>query len=404
MSPLTDSAGPAVRAVWDQVVAQLDNTTAEVKIPAEIVYALNKDEQLLIKREVSGIFGHPVDFYLDIRCKKRVYLANLASINTHWQCEANVVPGYLLPILTPRTIHYPQLITAPSYDTAQNPNSPLHAPQSPSVSAPPNKRKGLKRTRMSEIPDKGSKSGSESTTGRQKRNKLDLNSPDASTLIQQNGICASEHPETWNEDISKIHDMKPQAEIATPQDQRGVTNIQLTTRMPQDTNDRCFESHETNSPCTPFFASEFFEQHGAYNTTEGLVQNESPKPQCIKTYQPNLLSIGCPTRSSIHDTLENTRENQEVPPQYDTAVQAFASSPQNSEGLLVQGLNGNNKLDESFQLPKAPGFSTQTPTPLLEEEAPPAQHEPEVGGELFSDPYGGQMEEDIWEFIDFGSK
>ncbi|KAI0535065.1 hypothetical protein GGR58DRAFT_504704 [Xylaria digitata] len=233
MPPLTDSLGPAGSAVWDQVVAQLDGTTSVIKIPAAIFYALEKIDELLITRMVSNIVDHPVDFYLDLRCTKRVYLANLASIDIHWPCEANIVPGYPLPVLTPRTIPHPQLMTAPSNNTKQNPNPPLYAPQPLSLSAQPNQREGLKRARISEVSDEGSESGSEYTMGQKKRNKLDPNSPNASTLVRQNGTCASEDLETWDEDTSKTRDIKSQAmqpenrELATPQP-RPTISIQLT--------------------------------------------------------------------------------------------------------------------------------------------------------------------------------
>ncbi|TGJ86628.1 hypothetical protein E0Z10_g2187 [Xylaria hypoxylon] len=297
----------AVNVILGQVAAQLDGTTAVVKIPTSVFKELNEDGKASIKRTLSSILGHPVDFYLDVRSNKRVYLANIANINLLWPCEAWKISGLNLKLLLPMAITGPKIMNTPSRDIQQsNLSLPPQAPGLPSLqAAQSNVAKGSKRARESENPAASSKSGADSSTGRKKRKNLDPKPLNAFTPSAQRDcvIPSKEFPGTNNQDISQAHGMRLQAvrpektgtwevQAAAPLVRKNISasntepvgeqqslqdlSQRAVETIHQKIHNQCSQAYQTSPPSPLYFTSDLFAINRPIQKPPHLPEEEVP--------------------------------------------------------------------------------------------------------------------------------
>ncbi|KAI1427807.1 high mobility group box-domain-containing protein [Xylaria sp. FL1777] len=422
----------AVSVILDQVAAQLDGTTAVVKIPTATFSGLDKNGEEIIKREVSLALGHPVEFYFDQQNDKRVYLANIASINLHRPCVARIIPGLRLPMLFQVAVHCPEVINHPSGGIQHFQSMP--STQAPQPSLPPapllEAKTSLKRARASETTKEAAESGSESGTARKKSKISDLKSPNSFFLFRQHecAILAKENPGMWNGDISKAlgekwNAMKPEekepwklkaAELRA-QRRNSIANLDQAKGKEQTSNkeppQRGSEHHGMHQHVdrqypqvyqTSLASLEHSVQLPVYNTPQSMHSQAhgrgslSLSSVSSGSTSSSYFSSEYSAQSQAYNSLDISGENSHDKPQH---IQA----PEVPTAQNLQQVPIDNTIENPGQSWYPPNLDVTDPSlpssaQVPENELPAIQEQPVNENDIF---YGAFEEDGIWDLVNF---
>ncbi|KAI3321027.1 hypothetical protein HD806DRAFT_546864 [Xylariaceae sp. AK1471] len=107
--------------VLSQVFAQLDGITRVVRLPANVFNGLDEYGRASTREQMSMLLGYPVDFYLDSRDIRRIWLGNIIDIQSHWPCIPRHILGARFPMLFPVFSYGPGVMNAAN-------SNPQHTP------------------------------------------------------------------------------------------------------------------------------------------------------------------------------------------------------------------------------------------------------------------------------------
>ncbi|KAI8944074.1 hypothetical protein F4801DRAFT_600753 [Xylaria longipes] len=135
MSSANNPSNCVLATALENISAQLDGTTGIAKIPTSLFCLLDTEGQTIAASHASLILGYAAQFYLDSTDPARVYLANLADINVWRPCEARIIQGYSLPVMSQPVGHpnHPHRVNTQQPNTTQPPAAPRPPPSTPRV-------------------------------------------------------------------------------------------------------------------------------------------------------------------------------------------------------------------------------------------------------------------------------